>query len=98
LAVHISHLPPGTSKWNKVEHKLFCYISKNWAGTPLVDVETVVQLISNPTTKTGLKVVWVEDVRKYLSAIKVDDDVFKAINISRIPPHGQWNYVISPIK
>jgi transposase len=98
LAVHISHLPPGTSKWNKVEHKLFCYISKNWAGTPLIDVETVVQLISNTTTKTGLKVICVEDDREYLSAVKVDDDVFKAINIAKIPPHGEWNYVISPLK
>jgi hypothetical protein len=96
LAVHISHLPPGTSKWNKVEHKLFCYISKNWAGTPLIDVETVVQLISNTTTKTGLKVICVEDDSEYLPAVKVDDNVFKAINISKIPPHGEWNYIIFP--
>jgi len=96
LAVQISHFPPGTSKWNKVEHRLFCYISKNWAATPLIDVETVVQLISNTTTKTGLKVICVEDEKEYLPALKVDDIVFKAINILRITPHGEWNYIISP--
>jgi hypothetical protein len=96
LVVRISHLPPGTSKWNKVEHKLFCYISKNWAGTPLIDVETVVQLISSTTTKTGLKVICVKDDSEYRSAVKIDDNVLKAINISKIPPHGEWNYIISP--
>jgi transposase len=97
LSVQISHLPPGTSKWNKVEHKLFCYISKNWAGTPLIDIETVVHLISNTTTKTGLKVICVEDENVYFTAVKVDDETFRAVNIFRISPHGEWNYIISPI-
>jgi transposase len=96
LSVQISHLPPGTSKWNKVEHKLFCFISKNWAGRPLINVETVIRLISSTTTKTGLKVICVEDDNTYLPSVKVGDDVFKAINIYKIPPHGEWNYTISP--
>jgi hypothetical protein len=61
LEVHVSHFPPGTSKWNKVEHRLFCFISKNWSGTPLVSVEAVVNLISSTTTSMGLKVVCVRD-------------------------------------
>ncbi len=98
LTLYITHFPPGTSKWNKVEHKLFCYISKNWAGKPLVDIETVVNLISNTTTKTDLKVVCVPDNTEYLTGIKVSDELFEAVNISKIPPHGEWNYIISPFE
>jgi transposase len=96
LTVHVTHFPPGTSKWNKVEHKLFCFISKNWAGKPLVDIETVVNLISSTTTKTGLKVICVPDDTSYSSGIKVSDDEIEALNLSKIPPHGEWNYIISP--
>jgi len=96
LHLHITHLPPGTSKWNKVEHRLFCYISKNWAGKPLIDIETVVNLISNTTTNKGLKVICQHDNNEYTPAIKVSDSDFDAINICKIPPHTNWNYIISP--
>jgi hypothetical protein len=98
LLLYVSHLPPGTSKWNKVEHRLFCFISKSWAGRPLVDVQTVVNLISSTTTRKGLRVVCQSDGGVYLRAKKVDDKEFEVINISRILPHGEWNYIIAPIK
>lgn len=98
LEIHVTHFPPGTSKWNKIEHKLFCFISKNWAGKPLVNIETVINLISNTSTSKGLKVICVPDDKVYLSGIKVDDIEFNLINISKILPHGDWNYIISPAK
>jgi transposase len=98
LEIHVSHFPPGTSKWNKIEHRLFCYISKSWAGKPLIDIETVVNLISNTTTKTGLSVVCELDDNIYQLAQKVSDEDFDAINISKISPFGQWNYIIFPAK
>jgi len=98
LDVFVCHLPPGTSKWNKVEHRLFCYISKCWAGKPLVDVATVVSLISNTTTRKGLRVVCQSDDGVYLRAKKVGAEEFKAINISKIGLHGEWNYMITPTK
>lgn len=97
LEVHISHFPPGTSKWNKIEHRLFCYISKNWAGKPLIDVETVINLISSTTTKTGLSVVCEYDNNVYPLAQKVSDDDFKSIKLVKIPPCGEWNYTVLPI-
>jgi hypothetical protein len=96
LEIYVSHFPPGTSKWNKVEHRLFCYISKNWAGKPLIDVETVVNLISNTITKTGLTVVCKRDDTFYPLAKKVSDEDFKAINIKKISPFQEWNYIIFP--
>jgi hypothetical protein len=96
LRLHVTHLPPGTSKWNKVEHKLFCFISKNWAGKPLVDIETVVNLIANTTTRTGLKVICRTDTNEYMPAQKVSDTDFEAINIFKILPHCEWNYIIAP--
>jgi hypothetical protein len=96
LEVYVSHFPPGTSKWNKVEHRLFCYISKNWAGKPLIDVETVINLISNTTTKTGLSVICERDNSIYPLAQKVRDDDFQAINIRKISPFNEWNYIILP--
>ncbi|MCL2359925.1 MAG: ISAzo13 family transposase [Candidatus Bathyarchaeota archaeon] len=98
LDVFVCHLPPGTSKWNKVEHRLFCYISKSWAGKPLVDVETVVSLISNTTTRRGLRVVCQSDSGVYLRGKKVSDEEFKAVNISKIGSHDEWNYIISPTR
>ena len=64
LEIHVSHFPPGTSKWNKIEHKMFCFISKNWRGTPLISIETVINLISNTTTSKGLKIICVKDENK----------------------------------
>ena len=98
LDVYVCHLPPGTSKWNKVEHRLFCFISKNWAGQPLVDVETVVSLISSTTTRKGLRVVCQSDSNVYLRGKKISDEEFKAVNISKVGSHGEWNYIISPTK
>ena len=96
LAVEVSHFPTGTSKWNKIEHRLFCYISKNWQGKPLVDVQTAIDLIGSTTTTTGLKVICVRDDTNYELAKKVSDDEFETINIETISPFGSWNYRISP--
>ena len=96
LEIYVSHFPPGTSKWNKVEHRLFCYISKNWAGKPLIDIETVVNLISSTITKTGLSIVCERDNTYYPLAQKVSDEEFESINIRRISPFHEWNYIIFP--
>jgi hypothetical protein len=96
LEIYVSHFPPGTSKWNKIEHRLFCYISKNWAGKPLIDVETVVNLIANTTTKTGLSVICQLDDNIYPLAQKVSDEDYNAINIRKISPFVEWNYIVFP--
>lgn len=98
LSIHVSHLPPGTSKWNKIEHKMFCFITKNWRGRPLISIETVVKLISSTTTSKGLKIVCVEDKNKYELGTVVTDKELAAINIVRDDFHGNWNYVIHPKK
>jgi hypothetical protein len=96
LVIHISHFPPGTSKWNKVEHRLFCYISKNWRSQPLIDIQTAIDLISSTTTKTHLKVICVEDTNHYELSKKVSDEAFHAIPLVKIPPLEEWNYIINP--
>ena len=96
LEIHVSHLPPGTSKWNKVEHRLFCYISNNWKATPLIDIETVVNLISNTTTSKGLKVICQEDDTLYQKGIKISDKDFKQISFIKIGDFGAWNYKFLP--
>lgn len=97
LEVHISHFPPGTSKWNKIEHRMFCFISKNWRGKPLISVETVISLISNTTTKKGLKIVCQKDETIYeLSKVVTNEELLK-INLKRELLFGNWNYVILPI-
>lgn len=98
LEIHVSHLPPGTSKWNKVEHRLFSYITKNWEGKPLVDIQTVIKLISSTTTRTGLKVKCVEDTNIYETGIKISDDDFDTIDIERISDCPEWNYIIRGYK
>ena len=98
LEVHVSHFPPGTSKWNKVEHRLFCFISSNWRGQPLLSVETIISLIGSTTTTTGLKVICVKDDNKYEIGIKVSDDDFEKINIEREKLCPDWNYIIHPTK
>ena len=98
LEVIVTHFPPGTSKWNKIEHRLFCYISKNWAGKPLIDVETVINLISNATTKTGLSIICERDDKFYPLAQKVNDEDLNTINIRKISPFVEWNYIIFPDK
>ena len=96
IEIHVSHFPPGTSKWNKVEHRLFCYISKNWQGRPLVDVETAIDLIGSTTTKTGLRVICQRDDSVYERARVVSDEDFEAIEIVKIDPFPIWNYYFEP--
>lgn len=96
LEIEVSHFPRGASKWNKVEHRLFCYISANWKGKPLVDVQTAVDLIGSTKTTTGLKVICVRDDTEYKLARKVSDEEFETISIVKIPPFEAWNYKITP--
>jgi len=98
LEVHVSHFPPGTSKWNKVEHRLFCYISSHWRGQPFVSVEAVISLIGSTTTTSGLKVVCVRDDGVYRVGVKVSDEDFALINLKSEKTCSDWNYVISPNK
>jgi hypothetical protein len=96
LPIAVCHFPPGTSKWNKVEHRLFSFISSNWRGEPLADFATVVNLISKTTTTTGLKVSCRLDRRKYPVGRKVSADEWSKINLLRDGFHGDWNYTIKP--
>ncbi len=96
LSIEVCHFPPGTSKWNKVEHRLFSFISSNWRGEPLRDYETIVRLISRTTTAKGLAVSCRLDRRKYPSGRKVTDEEMKMIRITPQAFHGEWNYVIRP--
>src|SRR5256885_344016 len=96
LDIMVCHLPPGTSKWNKIEHRLFSFISQNWRAKPLVSYRVIVELISATTTKTGLTVHCQLDIGQYPSGIVVSDAEMAAINIKRAEFHGEWNYTISP--
>jgi hypothetical protein len=96
LRVAVSHFPPGTSKWNKVEHRLFCHITGNWRGRPLVSVEAVVQLIASTTTAAGLVVEAEADTNTYPTGIKVTDEELHAVRLRRSRFHGEWNYTIRP--
>ncbi len=96
LPISVCHFPPGTSKWNKVEHRLFAFISSNWRGEPLTDYATVVNLISRTTTTTGLKVSCRLDRRRYPIGRTVSDDEWAQINLVRDAFHGDWNYTIRP--
>jgi hypothetical protein len=96
LKVMVVHLPPGTSKWNKIEHRLFAFITMNWRGKPLVSHQVIVQLIGSTTTETGLKVACEIDGNLYPRGIKVGDAEMQAINITRNEFHGEWNYTIAP--
>ena len=94
--IAVCHLPPGTSKWNKIEHRLFSFISQNWRGKPLVSHEVIVNLIAATTTKKGLTIRCALDQNQYPAGRKVSDQELKAINITRDDFHGEWNYTISP--
>ncbi|MDO8810610.1 MAG: ISAzo13 family transposase [Gallionella sp.] len=96
LSISVCHFPPGTSKWNKIEHRLFSFITSNWRGEPLRDYETIVNLIARTTTAKGLKVTCRLDRRKYPTGRKVSDDEMGSINVERNKFHGDWNYVIKP--
>ncbi|MEK7675539.1 MAG: ISAzo13 family transposase, partial [Verrucomicrobiota bacterium] len=96
LSLSVCHFPPGTSKWNKIEHRLFSFISSNWRGEPLRDYETIVHLIARTTTAKGLRVTCRLDRRKYPTGRKVSDEEMKSVNIRPSHFHGEWNYVIEP--
>jgi hypothetical protein len=97
LSISVCHFPPGTSKWNKIEHRLFSFISSNWRGEPLRDYETIVNLISRTTTAKGLQVTCRLDRRKYPTGRKVTDEEIKRVNLKQNKFHGEWNYTIYPI-
>lgn len=96
LSLTVAHFPPGTSKWNKVEHRLFSHITMNWRGRPLEDFETVVKLIGSTRTKTGLRVKSRLDRRKYKLGVEVPDSAMASLHIERNEFHGEWNYKLSP--
>jgi Rhodopirellula transposase DDE domain len=98
IPVTVCHMPPGTSKWNKIEHRLFSFITINWRGKPLRSYRTIVQLIAATTTDAGLQVRAELDENKYPKGVKVPDAQFAAVNLSRHSFHGDWNYTISPVR
>lgn len=98
LAITVCHLPPGTSKWNKIEHRLFSHISLNWRGQPLTSHEVVVNLIGATTTTTGLRVQAELDAGTYPTKIKVSDAELASVRLTPHPFHGEWNYTISPMQ
>lgn len=97
MDIHVCHFPPGTSKWNKIEHKMFSYITLNWRGVPLISREAIVQLIGNTTTATGLQINSQIDYRKYEKGKEVSDGDFESIGITPNKFHGEWNYRIEPM-
>ena len=97
LEITVCHFPPGTSKWNKIEHRLFSRITLNWRGIPLEDYETVIQLIGATKTKTGLTVKCQLDKKQYKKGIVIPDEQFRKIKLSKDDFHGEWNYTIKPI-
>lgn len=98
LKLHVCHFPPGTSKWNKVEHRLFSFITQNWRGKPLVSLQTIVNLIASTTTRKGLVVKAEIDTHEYQTKLKVTDEELAQVRITRNAFHGDWNYTISPRK
>jgi transposase len=96
LEIEVCHFPPGTSKWNKIEHRMFCHISQNWRGRPLTSRQVVIQLINHTQTRQGLRIQAKLDKHHYKTKIKVKDEDFNAISIERDLFHGEWNYCIKP--
>jgi hypothetical protein len=96
LSITVAHLPPGTSKWNRVEHRLFAFITQNWRGKPLVTHEVIIQLIANTTTRTGLTVQCRLDENIYEKGIRISDAELAGLNITQADFHGEWNYTIAP--
>ncbi len=96
LEIAVSHFPPGTSKWNKIEHRLFSFISQNWRGKPLVSHEVIVNLIAATTTTTGLTVICQLDQNPYPAGVKVSQKAMEELHLQRDTFHGEWNYTILP--
>ena len=98
LSIRVCHFPPGTSKWNKIEHRLFCHITQNWRGKPLISLQAIVSLIAATTTATGLRVHSELDTASYEPGIKVSDQDIAQVNLRRDKFLGDWNYEIQPRK
>lgn len=98
LEISVSHFPPGTSKWNKIEHRMFSHISQNWRGRPLVSIETIVNLIASTRTKKGLEIKAAVDTTKYVKGLKISDAEMEALEIEKNSFHGEWNYTLKPRK
>ena len=96
IPIHVCHFPPGTSKWNKIEHRMFCHITQNWRGRPLVSHDVIINLIANTVTAKGLRIKAELDPKAYPLGIKVTDDELAAVNIQPAPFHGDWNYRVLP--
>ena len=96
LALTVCHFPPGTSKWNKIEHRLFCHITQNWRGKPLTSHVVIVKLIGGTTTGEGLRVKAALDRKRYPTAVKVTDEELAQVRLRRGRFHGDWNYSILP--
>jgi DDE family transposase len=98
LSIQVCHFPPGTSKWNKIEHRMFCHITQNWRGKPLVSHDIIINLIANTSTKNGLKILAAMDEGSYPTGVEVPDKELKAVKIKRAAFHGDWNYTILPTR
>ena len=98
IPIHVCHFPPGTSKWNKIEHRMFCHITQNWRGRPLVSHEVIIQLIANTKTQAGLKIRAELDAGRYPTGIKVTDAELATLNLHRADFHGEWNYTLLPTR
>jgi hypothetical protein len=96
LAISVCHFPPGTSKWNQIEHRMFCHITENWRAQPLVSHAVIVNLIGHATTRKGLHIKAALDQRGYENGVKVSDEIFATINLSPASFHGDWNYHVRP--
>jgi hypothetical protein len=98
MPIHVRHLPPGTSKWNKIEHRMFSHITRNWRGRPLISHEVIIQLIANTTTQAGLKIRAELDSGHYPTGVSVSDAELAALNLKRAQFHGEWNYTLLPLR
>jgi hypothetical protein len=98
LKLHVCHFPPGTSKWNKIEHRLFSFITQNWRGKPLISHQAIVNLIASTTTRAGLIVKAALDTNQYETAIKVTDQELARLRLRSHKFHGDWNYTLTPRK
>jgi hypothetical protein len=96
MPIHVCHFPPGTSKWNKIEHRMFCHMTQNWRGRPLVSHEVIIKLIGNTRTQEGLRIRAELDRGSYPTGIKISNAALAALNIVHDAFHGDWNYVLSP--
>jgi hypothetical protein len=96
MAISVSHFPPGTSKWNKIEHRMFSYISQNWRGKPLVSIETIINLIGSTKTKQGFSIQTSVDTNEYAKGIKISDAAMASLALDRAVFHGDWNYTLRP--